>query len=114
MDTFIESGVIDFDKLNTLERDQYLKALEAVATATVTLEDWKSYITQMRQAVEASLVDEPHYIYSDWIPFLKRTNPKFVELKMRLKNYLIFERFFTRADGAKKALEEYNKKLGVK
>lgn len=105
---------LDFDKLTTAERDTYLKALEAVETSKITLEDWKKYISHMREAVETSLVDEPQYVYSTWLPFLKRENPKFLELKVRLKNYLIFERFFTKADSAKQALEVYNKRLRMK
>lgn len=110
----LKDGAIDFDKLNILEREQYMKALQDVATSQITLEDWKGYISRMREAVEMALVDEPQYIHSERLPFLKRDNPKFVELKMRLKNYLIFERFFMKADAARLQLEMYNKRLNLK
>ncbi len=106
--------LLDFDKLNYLEREYYLKSLNQVADAEITLEDWRKYITHMREAIENTLVTEPEYIYSEWLPFLKRSNPKYREAIIRLKNYLIFERFFMKKSQAKKALEVYNKKLGVK
>ena len=102
---------IDFDKLNILERDSYLKALEQVASSQITLDDFKRHISAMRQAVERALVDEPDYIYSSPLPFLKRQNPKVAELKARLKNYLIFEGFFDRPDQAKAQLDMFKKRL---
>lgn len=106
-----EINDIDFDKLNSIEREHYLKTLELVETSKITLEDFKKHIHGMRQAIENSLVDEPEYIYSSPFPFLKRSNPKILELKARLKNYLIFEAFFDRPDRAREILETYKKRL---
>ena len=115
MDDYLnESGEVDFDKLNTVERDEYLKMLKLVQSAQITLDDFKKHIKHMRAAIEITLVDEPDYIYSDLLPFLKRPNPKIAQLKARLKNYLIFENFFDRPDVAKATLEGYEKKLGLK
>lgn len=108
---FTEKGEIDFDKLNSLEREEYLKQLELVESSKVTLEDFKKFVIRIREAVEQSLVDEPLYIYSLPFPFLKRDNPKVIELRARLKNYLIFERFLFKSDQAKEQLNLYKKKL---
>lgn len=105
---------IDFDSLNILERESYLKTLELVESSQITLEDFKKHIKAMRVAVTKSLVDEPDYIYSEILPFLKRKNPRLDELKARLKNYLIFESFFERPEQAKATLELYKKRLEVK
>ena len=109
-----ESGQIDFDKLNAVEREVYLKALKDVASAQITLEDWKKYIIGMRESVENAMLNEPEYIYSEILPFLKRTNPKIAELKARFKNYLIFERFLSKPEKAKQQIDIYNKRLGIK
>lgn len=112
MDNYLnDSGEIDFDKLLPDERETYLKALDNVANSQITLETWKKYISHLREAVETALVDEPEYIHSEILPFLKRKNPRVEQLKARLKNYLIFERFFSTSDTAKATLDMYKKRL---
>ena len=109
-----EAGEVDFDKLNPLERDEYLKMLEIVEKSKITLEDFRKHIKNMRAAVENSLLNEPDFIYSLPFPFLKRVNPKVAQIKARLQNYLIFESFFERPELAKAQLDMYKKRLGVK
>jgi len=110
---YTDAGEIDFDKLNPLERDEYLKMLTIVQGSKITLEDYKKHIKTMRQALESALLKEPEFIYSPIIPFLKRYNTNITYIKARLQNYLIFEAFFDRPDLAKAQLETYKKRLGV-
>src|ERR1035437_6633817 len=114
MDDYInESGDIDFDKLNTVERDEYLKMLNIVQSSEVTLEDFKKFVRSVRESLENTLVDTEDFIYSPIFTFLKRPNPKVAELKARLKNYIVFERFFGRPELAKQALDVYKKRLNL-
>ena len=100
-------GIKDFDDLNPIEREEYFKILDVVEKSKVTLEDYKRHITTMRQSLEVSLVDEPEYIYSLPLPFLKRPNPKITQIKARLKNYLLLEALFDRPERARQMLEQY-------
>jgi len=102
---------IDWDKLNMIERDEYRKMLDIVSNSQVTVEDFKKYVTKMRESVETSLIEEPTYIYSLPLPFLKRENPRKRELEARLKNYLIFEKYLNKPELARQALEEYQSRL---
>jgi len=112
-DYLTESGEVDFDKLNSLEREEYLKMLNLVSGSKITLEDFKKHIKNMRVALESSLLNEPDFIYSLPFPFLKRVNPKITLMKARLQNYIIFEAFFERPELAKQQLDMYKKRLGV-
>jgi hypothetical protein len=115
MDEYLtDSGEIDYDKLNPIERDEYLKMLSVVEGSKITLEDFKKHIKTMRQALESALLKEPDFIYSPIIPFFKRHNTNILYIKARLQNYLIFEGLFDRPDLAKAQLEAYKKRLEVK
>ena len=105
-----QAGIPDYDSLNAIEREEYHKILEVVEKSQVTLEDYKKHIRLMRQSLESTLVDEPEYIYSLPLPFLKRPNPKIVQIKARLKNYLLLEALFERPDRARDMLEMYTKR----
>lgn len=107
-------GIKDFDELNAVEREEYTKILEVVQTSQVTLEDYQKHVRLMRQSLEMSIVDEPEYIHSALLPFLKRTNPKLLQLKARLKNYLLLEAFFDRPERAKDMLDMYKKRASAK
>lgn len=113
-DILNQQGEIDFEKLNPGEREEYMKAVELVSSSQITLADFHKHITKMREAVERAIIEEPDFIYSLPFPFLKRHNPKIVELRARLKNYLIFEGFFERPETAKAQLDLYKKRLKIK
>lgn len=109
-----EFGIKDFDELNAIEREEYYKILDVVSTSQITIEDFKRHVEAMRHALELTLVDEPEFIHSEILPFLKRPNPKIAQLKARLKNYLLFEAFFARPDQAKQMIEMYKRKAKIK
>ena len=115
MEEFVtESGEIDFDKLNSIEREEYLKMLTIVQGSKITLEDFKKHVKVMRQSLENALLKEPEFIYSPMFPFFKRYNTNVILIKARLQNYLIFEAFFEKPELAKAQLDQYKKRLGVK
>ena len=103
-------GVEGFDDLTFEEKKKYEEILDIVDKASITIDDWKKFVLASIEAVERSLVNEPEYIYSLPLPFLKRPNPKIVEMKARLKNYLIFKEFLQRPEKAKQMLETYKQK----
>lgn len=104
-------GAKDYDDLNSLEQEEYRKMLEVVESSKITLEDFRKHVKVMRQSVEAAFIDEPMYIYSLPFPWMKRVNPRFEQLRARMKNYLLFEAFFEKPDRARDMLEMYRKRI---
>ena len=100
-------GIKDYDDLRPDEKQEYFKLLEIMQSSAITLDDFRKHVKAMRQSIEAILVDEPEYVYSLHLPFLKRINPRQLTLKARLKNYLLFEAFFDRPDLNRKRLPEH-------
>ena len=88
---------LDYDDLRPDEQETYRKMLDVVQTSKVTLEDYKKYISTMRQSVEFALANDS----------LNKNQDLF--LKARLKNYILMESFFDRPDRAKEMLEQYKK-----
>lgn len=110
MDEILEKYGLNWDDLDTEghsgEKDALLKMEADMKASTLSVEKIREYVTSMREAVERNLVDEPEYIYSLPLPFLKRENPKLRELKARLKNYLLLELFLSTPDKIRKVMED--------
>jgi hypothetical protein len=107
---YLESlGIRDFDDLQPDEKETYFKLLDIAEKGKVTLEDFKTHIKQMRLSVELAITDEPQFIFSKIFPFIRRKNPKFIQLQARLKNYIFFESLFDRPERAKQMLDQYTK-----
>lgn len=104
-------GVESYEDLNDLEKDEYDRWLNAMASAEISPVDVKNYVGQMKNAVVLQLADEPEYIYSKIFPFWKRPNPANVQLKARLKNYILLEAFLGRPEQARAALESHLKQI---
>lgn len=104
-------GVESYEDLNDLEKEEYDRWLQAMASSEITPIDVKNYIAQMKNAVVMQLADEPEYIHSNIFPFLKRSNPVNMYLKARLKNYILLEAFLGRPDQARAALESHLKQI---
>jgi hypothetical protein len=103
-------GIKDFDDLIEDEKKEYFKLLDIAEKSKVTLEDFRSHVKQMRISVEYAITEEPQFVFSKPFPFLRRKNPKFIQLQARLKNYILFEALFDRPERAKEMLQQYTNK----
>lgn len=110
IDEVLEKYGLTWDDLDTEghsgEKEALLKMEADMKSNILSVEKIREYIVSMRESVERNLVDEPDYIYSLPLPFLKRENPKVKELKYRLKNYLLLELFLSTPDKIRKVMEE--------
>lgn len=111
-ETLKRLGVEDYSSLTDEEKETYQGWLRQMS-ADLTVGDVRSHIENMQRAVTVELADEPEYIYSKFIPFLKRPNPKNVHLKARLKNYLLLASFLATPEQAREALEKNLQNLGT-
>jgi hypothetical protein len=102
MQDILEKFGLKYEELNTSEIDTLNGWMAKVDSKIVTLEDIKTMILSMRDAVERELINEPEFIY---IFFFKCLNRKQILLKARLQNYLLILDFLTTPEKAKKALE---------
>jgi hypothetical protein len=101
LDKITELTGLKFEDLNQAERETAMNWVTQMAEREITLEDIKSFILSMRQAVDNELA----------IDNLSKNRDLY--LKARLKNLILFEAFLTSPEKAKKALELYLKKLKV-
>lgn len=93
---------IRIEDLNSAEKKTYIKMLEAVSSSEMTPEKLKAYVSQMKEAVERDLINEPEFNY---IFIFKVANRKQILLKARLLNYILLEAFLLSPQRAKEALE---------
>ena len=94
---------VKIESLNALEKDTYLKMLEAVQKAQLSPEKLRDYIITMREAVTRELVNEPEFNY---IFIFKVPNRRQIMLKARLHNYLLLEAFLISPERAEQQLDE--------
>lgn len=102
LDELLEKRGLTFDKLSADEKKQYISWLQVLESKPISVEEVKTHIKQLKDAVEAELVDCDEFIY---VLFFKIVNRKHVGLKARLKNYLLLEAFLESKERAKKVLE---------
>lgn len=86
-----------YDKLDSAEREVYREHLKIIEGKAITIDDSKSFVRNMISAIERALVDT------------KEKSPESINLKARLKNFLMLEQFLFTPERAKKALETYYK-----
>ncbi len=102
LDNLLKSrGIKDYDDLSSDEKAEYFKMLEIAESATITLEDVKTHIKAMKDAVEFALANE------------KITKNEDLFLKARLKNYLFFENVLNKPERARHMLAQYGRNKGV-
>ena len=94
MDEILKKVGLKFEDLNTVERDTLYSWMESLNKATLTLDSVRSYISAMRDGVEAELS----------VSKLEKHNDIF--LKARMRNYMLLEAFLSSPEKAKKALEK--------
>lgn len=94
IDDILKRFGLSYDDLKPAERETLHSWMEALDKNKVTLESVKTYVSSMKDSVEAELT---------------KTSLNFKEdlfLKARLRNYLLLEAFLSTPEKAKKALEK--------
>lgn len=84
-----------YDKLNSEEQSLYLDHIKVIEGKAITVEDTKDFARRMITIIEKLLVDTPE------------KSRESLNLKARLKNFLLLEDFLYSADRAKKSLERF-------
>jgi hypothetical protein len=103
LDELMRSLGLKFENLKPHEQEEYISMLNILEQRALTVDDFRSHIKKMREAVELELVDTDEFVY---IFFFRFVNRKHVGLKARLKNYVLLEAYFESHEQAKKALEK--------
>lgn len=86
-----------WDKLNSEEQSLYLEHIKVIEGKAITIDDTKDFARRVITTIERLLVDTPE------------NSRESLNLKARLKNFLILEDFLYSADRAKKSLEKFYK-----
>lgn len=108
-ETLKRLGINSYDDLKDIEKDTYNQWLTQMSQ-DVTIDDIRNHIEQMKNAVISELVDEPEFNYFFFGVF-KRVNPKNIQLKARLKNYVLLAAFLGTPEQAREALEKHLQQL---
>jgi hypothetical protein len=98
-DKLLSKFGVQYEDLNTLEKETLTKWLENLSTKQLTVDSIKEHVTELIIAVEKELsaYDLP--------------KEKDLFLKARLKNYLLLQDFLTSPDKAQKHIEESLKNI---
>lgn len=88
-----------YETLNYLERDMVMGLAAKAYGKSLTIDDIKKHIGQMKVSVERELSD----------PNLDKNKDLF--LKARLKNYLLLEALFAQTEKARAELDNYLKNI---
>lgn len=84
-----------WDKLNSEEQSLYLEHIKIIEGKAITVDDTREFVRRMITVIERLLVDTPE------------KSRESLNLKARLKNFLMLEDFLYSADRAKKSLEKF-------
>ena len=103
-DTLKRLGIDSYDGMSEAEKTTYDSWL-AQMSKDITVNDIRDNVRSMQSSVILELSEEPEFIYSKIFPFLKRSNPKNIYLKARLKNYLMLSAFLSSPEEARKTVE---------
>lgn len=96
LDELLKKRGLTYEELTEAEKETYRNWLETIEKKTISLEDIKEHIQNMKAAVAAKLVETDE----------KDKEPN-IYLKARLKNYLLLEELLNSPDKARRALERY-------
>lgn len=98
----LEKAGLSYDDLNSAEFDTAMQWAKTLAGKQLTIEDAKSFITQLIEAVEKDLSDlKESTSFWNWLFHRKRD----IYLKARLKNYLVLQELFSGPERARKYIE---------
>lgn len=84
-----------WDNLNSEEQALYLDHIKVIEGKAITVDDTKDFVRRMITIIEKLLVDTPE------------KSRESMNLKARLKNFLLLEDFLYSADRAKQSLEKF-------
>jgi hypothetical protein len=98
LDKILEEYGLKYSDLNVAERETYNQQFFNVKNFSV--EDLKVHITEMKNSIALQLTDVR------WFHIFKT-----LELKARLKNYILLEAFLTTPEKAEKALRDSLKNI---
>lgn len=87
------------------ERETLHSLADKMQKREMTISEIKDHVFSMKYRVELDLVNEPEFIASKILPFIKVRNDKNIYLKARLNNYLLLEAFLEGPGKAKMAVE---------
>lgn len=104
-ETLKRLGIESYEEMTDVEKSTYDSWLRQMS-ADLTVSDIRTHVENMKNAVVIELSDEPEFIHSKIFPFLKRHNPKNIQLKARLKNYILLASFLATPEQAREALEK--------
>ena len=94
MDNILEKVGLKFEDLNPIEKETLFTWQEALQKSQLSLENVKTYIKSMRDAVEVELTKTDLDSKQDMF------------LKARLRNYMLLEAFLSTPERAKEALDK--------
>lgn len=94
-----------YEELNYDERDELNRRLLMLQKTPMTIEDVKTFVSNIRMSIERELVDEDEFIYV--LGIFKRVNRKHIFLKAHLKFCILVEGFLTSKERAKAIMESY-------
>ena len=117
IDKLLEAKGLKFDDLTPDEREVYYSWIQALETNKLSVESIRESITQSKHAIELELTDiRP--IPQTWLSLLSFLIPligivrktyqdqRELELRARLRNYILLENMLTSPERAKKAIEK--------
>lgn len=99
----LEKFNLKYEDLNSVERETLNTWLEALSKSKLTLENVKTHLASMRDAVEQELTKESMKRPSFWAFLFNFRKDNL--LKARLRNYMLLEAFLSTPERAKQALE---------
>jgi len=97
VDEWLSQKGLKFEELSHEERDTYVKMLEVAEAHPISIEDWKTFISQMITGIQSELV------------MTKDGTQKSIDGKARLRNMIVMQNFLNTPERAKKDLERYYK-----
>lgn len=106
MDELILSklGVKSYEELNESEKATFDNMVRTLEGKTLTLENVRDYVHQLKNAIIDQLIKEPEYTN---VFIFKVLNRQHVFLKARLRNIVLIDNMIHSPVKAKKSLESY-------
>lgn len=99
----IDTNGIKFEEMSREEKSTLDRWLDGLQKNEITLDNVRTYVQSMKEAVENELADTPET--ERVFLFMYRPSRKALLLKARLRNYMLLEAFLLTPERAKKALE---------
>lgn len=108
MNDILTRAGLKFEELRPDEQESLFQMMEIASKGQITIENAKSHIRSMREAVEKELTKYPEgKVIKIWFLTIRlgKDRDKDLMLKARLRNYVMFEEFLSRPERAKEMLD---------